>query len=185
MGLLVENMGRINCEYHSVSPSAVCVAAMSPVLTHALVGRVWLADGTSITDYKGLLTPPPVTGHWEAYCLPMEPGQVQALPFETLAAAGGYATSNANATAGPVFRRGSLVISGVPADTFLDTAGFSKGMVWVNGQSLGRFWETAGPQHTLYVPAPFLKTGANEVIVLDLHGEATTAMHSVDRPRYS
>ena len=126
-------------------------------------------------DDKGLLTPPPVVGHWTATCLPLHPVQVQALPF---------AASSGNSS-GPVFRRGSLQINGSPADTFLDTHGFSKGLIWVNGKSLGRFWETAGPQHTLYLPAPFLKTGANEVIVLDLHGFPQAKITSVAAPRYS
>jgi hypothetical protein len=55
----------------------------------------------------------------------------------------------------------------------------------VNGHNLGRFWETAGPQHTLYVPAPFLKGGKNEIIVLDLHGSSTATIASVAAPRYN
>ena len=31
-----------------------------------------------------------------------------------------------------------------------------------------RYWEEEGPQHTLFVPAPFLRTGANEIILLEL-----------------
>jgi beta-galactosidase GanA len=47
-------------------------------------------------------------------------------------------------------------------------SGWKKGVVWVNGHNLGRYWER-GPQKRLYCPAPFLKTGTNEVIVFDLH----------------
>nr|KAG5691953.1 hypothetical protein BaRGS_000662 [Batillaria attramentaria] len=36
-----------------------------------------------------------------------------------------------------------------------------KGIVIVNGINLGRYWEK-GPQKTLYLPAPFLRTGKNE-----------------------
>ena len=42
-----------------------------------------------------------------------------------------------------------------------------KGCVWVNGHHLGRYWEV-GPQHRLYLPATFLKTGKNEVVVFDM-----------------
>ena len=45
--------------------------------------------------------------------------------------------------------------------------GYGKGVVWVNGHNLGRYWDI-GPQKRLYCPAPFLKAGENEVIVLDL-----------------
>jgi hypothetical protein len=54
-----------------------------------------------------------------------------------------------------------------PADTFLDLSQFGKGLVWVNGHNLGRFWGI-GPQQRLYVPAPWLRQGRNEIIVLDL-----------------
>jgi beta-galactosidase len=54
-------------------------------------------------------------------------------------------------------------------DTFLDTSSFTKGFVWVNGHPLGRVWNI-GPQKTLYLPGPWIKKGANEVIVFDLEG---------------
>ncbi len=52
-------------------------------------------------------------------------------------------------------------------DTFLDTRGWGKGIVWVNGHCLGRIWNI-GPQQTLYLPAPWLHLDQNEVIVFDL-----------------
>ncbi|MEV0381546.1 glycoside hydrolase family 35 protein [Nonomuraea sp. NPDC050643] len=56
---------------------------------------------------------------------------------------------------------------GAPADTFLALPGSGRGMVWVNGFLLGRYWEI-GPQVTLYCPAPLLRAGANTVTVLEL-----------------
>ena len=44
-----------------------------------------------------------------------------------------------------------------------------KGEVWINGRPLGRFWNI-GPQRTLYLPAPWLKKGRNEIVVFDLKG---------------
>jgi len=55
-----------------------------------------------------------------------------------------------------------------PADTFLDLSKWNKGVVWVNGHNLGRFW-SIGPQQRLYCPAPWLKAGTNEILVLDQH----------------
>ena len=43
---------------------------------------------------------------------------------------------------------------------------WTKGLVWVNGHNLGRYWRI-GPQQTLYVPGPWLKPGHNEVLVLE------------------
>ena len=45
-----------------------------------------------------------------------------------------------------------------PGDTFLDMSTWGKGMVWVNGRALGRFWEI-GPQQTLFLPGCWLKAG--------------------------
>ena len=53
------------------------------------------------------------------------------------------------------------------ADTYMDLSQFRKGVVWVNGHNLGRYWNV-GPQRRLYCPASWLKKGKNEVVVLDL-----------------
>jgi len=74
-------------------------------------------------------------------------------------------------TPGPAFHRGSFTLDR-PADSFLDTSALGKGFVWVNGHNLGRTWNI-GPQKSLYVPAAWLQTGRNEVVVFDytdLHG---------------
>ncbi len=67
---------------------------------------------------------------------------------------------------GPAFYRGTFDVS-TPGDTFLDLRAWGKGVVWVNGHALGRFW-SIGPQQTLYLPGPWLKRGLNEIVVFDL-----------------
>ena len=67
-------------------------------------------------------------------------------------------------TQGPAFFRASLKLD-KPADSFLDTRGWGRGQVWVNGHLLGRFW-SIGPQQTLFVPGVWLKAGANDVLLL-------------------
>ena len=52
-------------------------------------------------------------------------------------------------------------------DTFLDMRGWKKGTVWINGFSLGRYWDI-GPQGTLYVPGELLQSD-NTICVLELH----------------
>jgi beta-galactosidase len=66
-------------------------------------------------------------------------------------------------------------------DTFLDVAKWGTGIVWVNGRCLGRFWNI-GPTQTMYLPAPWLKPGANEIIVLDLIGPEEPIMAGVKIP---
>ena len=70
----------------------------------------------------------------------------------------------------PRFYRGRLCIDGTPADTFLEATGFHKGFITVNGFNLGRYWNDKGPQRTLYLPAPILREGENEIIVFETDG---------------
>jgi beta-galactosidase len=69
--------------------------------------------------------------------------------------------------AGPVFARAVFDLA-EPADLYLSTAGWGKGVAWVNGFCLGRYW-SRGPQRTLYVPGPATRPGGNELIILELH----------------
>ncbi len=70
---------------------------------------------------------------------------------------------------------------GETGDTFLDTRGWGKGAVWINGHALGRFWNL-GPQQTLYAPAPFLKRGANEIIVFTQHNPEQLTLQGLKTP---
>ena len=58
---------------------------------------------------------------------------------------------------------------------------WSKGMVWVNGYAIGRYWEI-GPQQTLYVPGCWLKKGENEVIILDMAGPVQPETAGLQQP---
>ncbi len=66
----------------------------------------------------------------------------------------------------PAFHRGFFDVDKV-ADTFLEFPGV-KGMAYINGFNLGRYWNI-GPGRTLYVPAPVLRKGRNEVVIFELH----------------
>ena len=57
------------------------------------------------------------------------------------------------------------------ADTFLALPGWGKGVVWLNGFTLGRFWEK-GPQKRLYIPAPLLREGENKLLILETEGRS-------------
>jgi beta-galactosidase len=94
---------------------------------------------------------------WTIFPLPMDGKFLGQLKFAPLGEAGRPET----------FFRGSFTLEGL-GDTYLDMSGWKKGVVWVNGHNLGRYWEI-GPQKRLYCPAPFLKKGRNEIVVFDLH----------------
>lgn len=89
-------------------------------------------------------------------------------------------TAPGPAVSGPAFARGTFVLDG-PADLHLDLHGWGKGVVWVNGFNLGRYW-SRGPQRTSYVPAPVTRAGENEVIVLETIGALAATARFVARP---
>jgi len=66
-------------------------------------------------------------------------------------------------------------------DTFFNMDGWGKGVVFVNGRNIGRFWDV-GPQKTLYVPGPFLNEGKNEIIVFETEGKYQRTISMIDKP---
>ncbi|XP_032214937.1 beta-galactosidase-1-like protein 2 isoform X2 [Mustela erminea] len=67
---------------------------------------------------------------------------------------------------GPAFFLGILRIGNDPRDTFIKMEGWTKGVIFVNGKNLGRYWNI-GPQETFYLPGPWLRPGSNEIIVFE------------------
>ena len=82
----------------------------------------------------------------------------------------------------PAFLRGTFTVERTPCDTFLRLDGFTKGFVTVNGFNIGRYYNPAGPQKTLYVPAPLLREGDNEIVVFESDGYEEAAVELVDTP---
>ena len=82
----------------------------------------------------------------------------------------------------PAFFRGSFTIDGNPCDTFIKPEGFKKGFIVINGFNIGRYYNDAGPQKTLYVPAPVLKEGDNEIIIFETDGCCNAEVTFVDQP---
>lgn len=80
----------------------------------------------------------------------------------------------------PGFYRFTLTVN-EPADTFLAFDGWGKGCVFVNSFHIGRFWEI-GPQKRLYIPAPLLKNGQNEIIVFETDGKTCDTITLMDEP---
>ncbi|WP_416148795.1 glycoside hydrolase family 35 protein [Salipaludibacillus sp. HK11] len=68
-------------------------------------------------------------------------------------------------------------------DTFVDTEGFSKGNIFINGFNLGRYWNAAGPQQRLYLPGPLLKEKNNVVTILELENTSTNEIRLEDKPK--
>ena len=130
-------------------------------------GKKFIYERKGITK-SATLNGVELTG-WDVYTLPMS--DLAALQFSK------------NDAGGPAFHRGSFQLSRV-GDTFLDVRGLGKGLLWVNGHPVGRFWEI-GPQYALYVPAPFLRTGRNDVVAFDLFDRDRRRMRGLTDPLYA
>jgi beta-galactosidase len=145
----------------------------SPVLDVLVEGMGHINFAQEIIDRKGITDRATLAGmtlmNWQVYLLPLSDTWIGALRGSAPTPATINPTGPGPSTAlrpGRFFR-GSFTLDR-PADTFIDMTGYRKGYVWVNGHNLGRYWDI-GPQTRLYCPAPFLKAGQNEVLVLDLH----------------
>ena len=134
------------------------------------VGRVNF--GQEIHDRKGIHAPVTLNSNglsgWKVFNLPLDNKMLGRLRFR-----------NANES-GPAFWRATVKID-KPGDTFLDLRSWGKGVVWVNGHCLGRFWNI-GPTQTAYVPGPWLKQGRNEFVIFDLLGPEKPVIAGLPEP---
>ena len=68
-------------------------------------------------------------------------------------------------------------------DTYLDLSGFGKGLAFVNGVNIGRFWNV-GPTLSLYIPHSLLKEGNNRIIIFETEGEYEESINLVNQPTF-
>lgn len=68
-------------------------------------------------------------------------------------------------------------------NTHLDVSGFGKGVVFINGVNIGRYWEI-GPTVSLYISKAFLKKGHNEIIVFDTEGQFKESIDLIKEPKF-
>ncbi|MGW7636573.1 glycoside hydrolase family 35 protein [Streptomyces decoyicus] len=113
--------------------------------------------GRSFNDPKGIsgkvLLDDEELSDWEIRRLPLD--NLSALKF-----------GSGDTPTGPAFHRARIHVD-TPADGFLAFPGWDKGMVWLNGFALGRYW-SLGPQVTLYAPSHLWRRGRNELVVLEM-----------------
>ena len=139
------------------------------------VGRVNF--GAEVHDRKGLIAPVSITTGagpgievlgWENIPLPLDEDALSRIHYSL------------TQVSGPAWWRGRFTLSRT-GDTFLDLRTWGKGVVWVNGHCLGRFWNI-GPTQTMYLPGPWLKEGENDIIVLDLIGPSSASLAGLQSP---
>lgn len=105
--------------------------------------------------------------NWEMYSLPFK-------DLKTLH------LRDSKITGAPLIRQGVFNLNKT-GDTYLDMSQWGKGIVWINGHNLGRYWNI-GPQQTLYVPVEWLKKGENTITVLELLKPEQDLIKSIEKP---
>ena len=120
--------------------------------------------GSHINDKKGIvggvtLDGKPLTGLWKSQPLPLNNTDMIIYKPITIDIAHTLPDS-------AVFYSFTFKISGTANDTFLDVTNWTKGVAYVNGFNIGRYWPHRGPQKTLYVPSSVLKSNSDNMLVL-------------------
>lgn len=151
--ILVENMGRIN---------------YGPEIIH---------------NNKGIISPitiaqQPISGQWIMNQLPM----TQAPTAGKEGIGNPLTIDKANTLKGtPVIYEGTFNLTDL-GDTFLDMTNWGKGIVFVNGHNLGRYWQV-GPQQTLYLPGAWLNKGQNKIVIFEqLNDNPQTTLQTLKTP---
>ena len=157
--VFIENMGRINFSH-----------GMDDVRKGLLGVNGVLVDGTPIAASS-------LQNGWNARCFSFDANKTD--PFVGVKSWSSVSPSVISAIKNkPTLFRGSFDIKttdGVISDTYITLPGWNKGLVWINGHNLGRYWEPAGPQHALYVPYVWLTAGTNVLSVFELHEPSANA----------
>lgn len=127
-----------------------------------------------VKNLKGIISPVLIAGHeitgsWQMYQLPMSSAPTTI-------------SDKLNAIENhPAIYHAKFDLNET-GDTFLEMSKWGKGIVFVNGHNLGRFWKI-GPQQTLYLPGCWLKKGANDIVVFDqLNDSVHHQIQSVKAP---
>ncbi|MBN8688640.1 MAG: beta-galactosidase [Chitinophagales bacterium] len=138
-----------------------------PVLDILVEGMGHINFAQFMIDRKGITDRVTLNGmtlmNWEQYSLPMDEAFVA------------KAVSKLPAPPDPrngQFFKGRFTLEKT-GDTYFDMSGYVKGMLYVNGHNLGRFWYI-GPQQRLYCPAAWLKKGENTIVIFDLHNTVSS-----------
>ena len=162
-GKLIDTVYRDGGKWNIKIPES---SSKDPVLDILVEGMGHINFAQYIIDRKGITDRVTLNGmtlmDWQIYPLPMTEAFIKTLK-----------PTKAEADAKGIFFKGTFNLQET-GDTFFDLSNYAKGIIYVNGHNLGRYWNT-GPQQRLYCPASWLKKGSNEILVFDFHqNEAKT-----------
>jgi beta-galactosidase len=172
-----EQVGVLDRGSHTFS---VALPARAGELTLLVEDQGRVNYGPRIGEPKGLIGPVRTAvrtlDEWEAGAL-----RVEDAPELLRAALGSAETSGGGGGAAAAGLHRGTFDSVAGTDHFLRLDGWTKGLAWVNGELLGRYW-SLGPTHTLYVPGPLVRETGNELVLLELHGGASRRASFVSEP---
>jgi beta-galactosidase len=158
-GRFIDTLDRTKGKSTTRLPETSASAPVLEILVESM-GRVNF--GQHLIDRKGITERVTLRGvtlmNWEIVPLPLDQPPSAAV-----------SDARPGAAYGPRFFSAEVTVA-KPGDTFLDMSAWSKGVVWVNGRNLGRYW-SIGPQQRLFVPGAWLAAGRNTVTILDLFAE--------------
>ena len=156
-GKYVGKLDRSKAENIIELPASASANPQLDILVEGM-GRINFAE--YMIDRKGITDRVSLNGmtlmDWQIFTLPFDEPYLKGLQF-----------SSGETTRPGVFFKGEFELTAT-GDTYLDVSQWEKGVVWVNGHNLGRYWNI-GPQKQLYCPATWLKKGKNEIVIFDLH----------------
>ncbi|BES62617.1 beta-galactosidase [Dysgonomonas capnocytophagoides] len=158
-----------------VSLPPVKEGAVLDILVEAM-GRMNFGKG--IYDWKGITQKVELSSdgntkdlkNWQVFNIPVDYSFAKDKSYK----------KDSNTQKHPAYYKATFNLANT-GDTFLNMSDWSKGLVWVNGHAMGRYWEI-GPQQTLYVPGCWLKEGENEIIVFDLASPRATKIEGLRQP---
>lgn len=126
-----------------------------------------------VHNLKGIIEPVKInqgdiTGNWEMFPLPFDqfPKHIS--------------NTKKMIDGSPIIQEAEFNLNET-GDTFLDMRNFGKGIVFINGKNLGRYWSKAGPQQTLYIPGVWLKKGKNLIQIFE-QIKSPNSVSSIDHP---
>ena len=70
-----------------------------------------------------------------------------------------------------------------PEDTYMDMSGFGKGVAFINGYNLGRFWNI-GPTLSLYIPRGMMVCGENTITIFETEGYYQETLNLCMEPNF-
>eukprot|EP01060_Flectonema_neradi_P041056 TRINITY_DN958_c0_g2_i1.p1 TRINITY_DN958_c0_g2~~TRINITY_DN958_c0_g2_i1.p1 ORF type:complete len:648 (+),score=138.50 TRINITY_DN958_c0_g2_i1:48-1946(+) len=136
--------------------------------------------GRGMTDRKGIPyamsinSNPITTTGWKVFNLRLSSSDLNGLSYSPVA---GTALS-------PTVFKGTLNIASTVTSCYIETTSFTKGSIWINGNNIGRYWNTKGPQLSIYIHESMLQTGENSIMILEYDSNSGSDVTFTNTPRW-